>query len=56
MLPKLEDAVGSIAKGGFKVGKAQAYKNSVNVNQPGKQIGVGIYCTPCITAKTKSHQ
>ena len=46
MISKLEDAVGSIAKGGFKVGKAQAYKDSVNKNNPGKQIGVGIYCSP----------
>ena len=46
MLSKLEDAVGSIAKTGFKVGKAQVYKDSVNVNQPGNQVGVGIYCSP----------
>jgi len=46
MLSKLEDAVGSIAKGGFKVGKAQAYKGHINKNEPGKQIGVGIYCSP----------
>ena len=46
MVSKLEDAVGSIAKTGFKVGKAQVYKDSVNVNQPGNQVGVGIYCSP----------
>ena len=44
--PKLEDAVGSIAKGGFKVGPRQAYANSVNKNNPGDSIGIGIYCTP----------
>ena len=46
MIPKLEDAVGAIAKGGFKVGKKQAYKKYENVNDPGSTIGVGIYCTP----------
>ena len=46
MVSKLEDAVGSIAKTGFKVGSAQVYKDSVNVNQPGNQVGVGIYCSP----------
>ena len=46
MVSKLEEAVGNIAKSGFKVGKAQAYSSSINKNQPGQQIGVGIYCSP----------
>ena len=46
MVSKLEEAVGNIAKSGFKVGKAQAYEKSINKNQPGKEIGVGIYCSP----------
>ena len=35
MVSKLEDAVGNIAKSGFKVDKSQAYKSSINKNEPG---------------------
>ena len=35
MVSKLEDAVGNVAKSGFKVGKEQAYSISINKNQPG---------------------
>ena len=46
IVPKLEDAVGNIAKSGFKIGDAQHYKNRININEPEKQVGIDIYCSP----------
>ena len=46
MVSKLEDAVGNIAKSGFKIGDAQHYKNRININEPEKQVGIDIYCSP----------
>ena len=42
----LEQAVGNIAKSGYKVGEGQAYRNSINGNRPGQKVGIGIYCSP----------
>jgi len=42
----LEKAVGNIYKGGYKIGPNQAYKDDENANQPGKKVGIGIYCSP----------
>ena len=44
--PKLEDAVKNISINGFQTGKNHKYKNSVNSNDPGNKIGIGIYCSP----------
>ena len=45
MVSKLEDAVSNIAKSGFKIGEAQAYKNRININEPEKEVGICIYCS-----------
>ena len=42
----LEDAVGNIYKGGFKIGKAQAQESYNDLNNKGKTVGKGIYCSP----------
>ena len=42
----LEQAVGNIYKGGFKVGKNQYYEESINRFKPGTLVGRGIYCSP----------
>ncbi len=44
IVKKLEEAVGNIAKGGFKIGPRQKFKDSVN--EKGQTIGRGVYCSP----------
>ena len=44
IIKKLEEAVGNIAKSGFKIGPRQKYKDSVN--EKGETIGKGVYCSP----------
>ena len=46
MAASLEEAVGNICKGGYKIGKSQEYKDKENANKPGTKVGIGIYCSP----------
>ena len=43
---EVKDATGSIYKGGFRVGDAQARANNPDKYHPGKLVGPGVYCTP----------
>ena len=46
MAASVEEAVGNICKGGYKIGKLQEYKDKENANKPGTKVGIGIYCSP----------
>ena len=40
------NAVNLIYTGGFKVGPNQVHANADDLNHPGQQVGIGVYCSP----------